>query len=79
MIKKVVRLYIIIQGNKLIYKIVPSVQNNQIKNHEIKDTVVINQISIIVSYTINEKVYPSSIYLLQYIYKTFHTNILLIL
>ena len=56
MIGEIVRLYTVIKGNKSIGKIVPSVQNNQIKNHVTKDTAAINQISIIVSYTLNEKV-----------------------
>ena len=56
MIGEIVRLYTIIQGNKSIGKIVPSVQNNQIKNQDTKGTAVINQISNIVSYTYNEKV-----------------------
>ena len=50
MIGEIVTFYTMIQGNKLIGK------NNQIKNHNTKDTVVINQISIIVSYTCNENV-----------------------
>ena len=58
MMGEIVRLYTIIQGNKYIGKIVPSVQNNQIKNDHTKDTAVINQISIIDSYTFNEKVQP---------------------
>ena len=81
MIGEIVTLHTIIQGNKLIWKIVPSVQNNQIKIHDTEDTGIINQISIIVSYTCNEKVKPISINLRPNIYKmlTCNTNILLIL
>ena len=50
MIEEIVTFQTLIQGNKLIGK------NNQIKIHKTKDTAVINQISIIVSYTLNEKV-----------------------
>ena len=67
MIKGIVTFHTIIQGN--IGKIVPSVQNNQIKIHDTKDTAVINQILIIVNYTCNEKVKPFSINLRQNIYK----------
>ena len=49
-------MHTIIQGYKSIGTIVPSVQNNQINIHVNKDTRVINQISIMVSYTCNEKV-----------------------
>ena len=52
MIEEIVTFQTLIQGNKLIGK------NNQIKIHKTKDTAVINQISIIVSYTFNEKVNP---------------------
>ena len=52
MIGDIVTFHTIIQGDKSIGK------NNQIKIHETKDTAVINQISIIVSYTLNEKVKP---------------------
>ena len=56
MIGEIVTTHAIIQGNKFIGKIVPSVQNNQIKkNPNTKDAGVINQISLIVSYTCNEK------------------------
>ena len=58
MIGEIVTFHTIIQGNKSIWKIVPSVQNNQIKIHDTKYTAVINQISIVVSYTCNEKVKP---------------------
>ena len=70
MIGEIVTLHTIIQGDKSIWKIVPSAQNNQIKIHDTKDTAVINQISIIVSYTCNEEVKPFSINLRQNIYKT---------
>ena len=56
MIGEIVTFHTIKKGNKSIGKIVPSVQNNQIKIHDTKGTAVINQISIIVSYTYNEKV-----------------------
>ena len=49
MIGEIVTFHTIIQGNKSIVK------NNQIKFQETKDKAVINQISIIVSYTCNEK------------------------
>ena len=52
MIGEIVTFHTIIQGNKSIGK------NNQIKIHDTKDTGIINQISIIVSYTCNEKVKP---------------------
>ena len=75
MIGDIISFHTIIQGNKLIGK------NNQIKIHKTKDTVVINQISIIVSYTFNEKVKPFSINLRQNIHKmlTCHTNVFFIL
>ena len=50
MVGEIVTFHTIIQGNKLIGK------NNQIDFHETKDTAIINQISIIVSYPCNEKV-----------------------
>ena len=56
MLVEIATMHTIIQGNKLIGIIVHSVQNNQLKIHVTKDTGVINQISIIVSYTFNEKV-----------------------
>ena len=54
MVGEIVTFHTIIQGNKSIGK------NNQINFHKTKDTAVINQISIIVSYTLNEKVSPFS-------------------
>ena len=56
MIGEIITLRATIYGNKLIWKIAPLVQNNQIKIHDTKDTGVINQISIIVSYTLYEMV-----------------------
>ena len=56
MIGEIVTVHTIIQGNKWIGKIVPSVQNNQINNHVNKDTGVINQLSIVVSYIFDRKV-----------------------
>ena len=56
MIGEIVTMHTTIQGNKSIWKIFPSVPNNQIKIHVTKDTGVINQISIIVSYAFNENV-----------------------
>ena len=50
MIGEIITFHIIIQGNKSIGK------NNQIKIHKTKDTAIINQISIIVRHTCNEKV-----------------------
>ena len=52
MVGEIVTFHTIIQGNKSIG------EKNQIKIHNTKDTAVINQISIIVSYTFNEKVKP---------------------
>ena len=51
MIWAIVTFQTLIQGNKLIGK-------NKIKIHKIKDTAAINQISIIVGYTLNKKVKP---------------------
>ena len=51
-IGEIVTFHTIIQGNKSIGK------NNQINFHETKDTAVNNHISIILSYTFNEKVKP---------------------
>ena len=56
MIGKKVTMHIIIQGKKYIGKKVSSGQENQIKIHVIKDTGVINQISILVNYILNDKV-----------------------
>ena len=50
MIGEIVTFHTIIQGNKSIEK------NNQNKIHDTNNTAVKNQISIIVSYTCNEKV-----------------------
>ena len=50
MIGEIVTFHTIIQGIKLIEK------NNQINFHKTKDTAVINQFFMIVSYTFNEKV-----------------------
>ena len=50
MIGEIVTFQTIIQGNKLIRK------NNLMNFYETKNTAVINHISIIVSYTFNEKV-----------------------
>ena len=61
MIGEIVIIHTIIQGNKSSWNIASSVQDNQIQIHVTKDTGVINQISIIVGYTFNEKVYPFSI------------------
>ena len=58
MIGEIVTMHTTIQGNKLILKIVPSIQNNQIKIYVTKDFGVINQISMTVSDTCNEKVSP---------------------
>ena len=52
MIGEIVTFQTIIQGNKLIRK------NNLMNFYETKNTAVINHISIIVSYTFNEKVKP---------------------
>ena len=49
MIAEKVKFHTIIQGIKSIGK------NNQISFHKTKDTAINNQISIIVSYTLNEK------------------------
>ena len=49
MIGEIVTIHTIIQGNKSIEEIVPSVQNNQNKTHDTKYTGVINQMSIILS------------------------------
>ena len=81
MIGVIVTFHTKIQGNKLNGKIVPSVQKNQIKIHNTKDTGVINQIFIMVSYTCNEKVKSFSLNLRENMHKMLacYINISLIL